>query len=378
MPRSRVPARNGGVLSPPKSSTRTVAVRPPSRASTGASARRCCASRRPRVRVEEARARCAAGRRPRRRRRAPASTSAPRRRRWPARVTALAVERLGRQRALRGGALARARRAAAAARAARRRCSASGASDHGAGVAVDDQRRAVARAPSTAVAERRRPSAARATARDDRGVRGRAAAGERDRRHAGAELGDVGRAEVVGDEHDASTAAPARRRLPPRREPRGRARPRLRTSSARAASISSGERGERVGLAPARREDRGGGAGSPSQHALPARPSTSAGVERHQRAGLDDLGLRRRARRRAVARRARRARAAAALERGEGALDLAPAARSGGPRSRATGRRRRARAPTPIAGAAATPAAPRRHRARPSALGGDRALAARA
>ena len=52
-PRWRVPRRNGGVLSPPKSSTRTVATRPRSPASTGSSARRWSCLGGPAGRLEE-------------------------------------------------------------------------------------------------------------------------------------------------------------------------------------------------------------------------------------------------------------------------------------------------------------------------------------
>ena len=248
-----MPARNGGVLSAPKSSTRTVAVRPASALSSGAIAARWSASARPLRRLEEgelgAQQADALGAR------GEAGVELGARRGVDEHAHAVAV-------AGDGGELAVAQRllALAVTRALRRGRALdavrSGREHRAAGLAVDDDRLARGGAQHLrAEAHRHRQPE---PARDHRGVRGRPAGGEGDRDDVEGELGDVRRPELVGDEHgvdagrgasrrrpaDAGAGAPARGgrvdRAPAHRlRERIARRPSERTSSARAASVGS-------------------------------------------------------------------------------------------------------------------------------------------
>ena len=252
-------------------------------ASTGASAARCSASVGHVVAPRGRRARCAAARRPRRprrgRRRAPRASAA-----LTSTRTRVPVERDGGQR--------RGRRAPARARPAgvlggrggAARAAAAGDEHHAPGVAVDDHRLAVAGVEQQLRRRARPQRDARARARRSRRARSAPPAASAIPATSGAELGDVGRAEIVGDEDGVRSAGSSGRGSPSAPAmPRG-APPEQRTSSARAASIASSS----AAIAAAWRV--GGGLERGRRRA--ARSSTSRldvvrerRVARHQRAG---------------------------------------------------------------------------------------------
>jgi hypothetical protein len=123
-------------------------------------------------------------------------------------------------------------------------------------------------------------------ARDHRGVGGRPARGERDRHDLGAQLGNVGRTELVGDEHGVAGARVLR--LLRLRQP-DRATPERADVIGARGEHGVTDRRDRFGVAGGGGLERGRGGEPVEHHSLDIRDQ--ARVLGHQHPGADDLGL---------------------------------------------------------------------------------------
>ena len=265
MPRAARRARNGGVLSAPKSSVRTVATRSASRRAPAPARARCSssvgqasASRNAELGAQQPDA-LGAGRER-------GVDLGARWRRWRARARG---DRRGsrRSRSRDGDGSLAAGVTRAGSRRARRDAIRAGLEHHDARVGVDDQHLAV-RDREQRPPGRRPPSGLPERARDDGGMRGRRRRRRaRSPRRSRAELRDLGRAR--GRRRPGRRAGGRRavvgvgRRVP--RQPRGAAAPTARTSAARAASVGVGasaalvvERARSRGVGERRARRRGG------------------------------------------------------------------------------------------------------------------------